>query len=166
MSGAPQTFNISLYDLGAVSAFNAGTAGVYPAVPGQSNFVPTTSSQAQVDLLSQGDQFVYPGVTGQSLFTLTPTESVRLLANELYALALDPKGVDPTGMTPNNQNNTWWVRGGTPIAAYSIGEGWNADSAGYAYAYQNFEGKAGPYSSGGRNFDTAVTLALRLNRHH
>jgi hypothetical protein len=161
MAGAPQTFNVELYDLGPVSSFNAGTAGVYPAVPGQSNFVATTNSPntAGVDLLSNSfgppatfDQFVFNGLgTGvQSLFTLTPSETVNLSTGELYALALDPTA---------SAANTWWVRGGTPSASFSTGEGWQTDSATYAFAYQNFEGKAGPYSSGGRNFDMAVTLA-------
>jgi PEP-CTERM motif len=151
MAGAAATFDVSLYDLGPVASFNAGTAGVYPAVPGQINFVPTTMVRTQVDLLSPNDQFVYGGVAGQSLYTLTPTETVNLVSGEVYALALDPT---------NNADGTWWVRGGLPSASYSNGEGWNTDSGTYAYAYQNFEGKAGPYSSGGRNFDLGVTLVV------
>jgi len=143
-AGSAATFTISLYDLGSVSGF-----GTYPAVPGQANFVPITMSPSQVDLLAPGDQFTYYGAAGQTLYTLTTDESVNLQANELYAIALDPTA---------SASGTWWVRGGTPSPSYSIGEGWNTDSSTYAYAYQNFEGKGGPYSSGGRNFDTAVTL--------
>ncbi|MGD0745574.1 MAG: PEP-CTERM sorting domain-containing protein [Verrucomicrobiota bacterium] len=142
-AGSPMTFSISLYDLGSA-------LGGYPAVPGQMNFVPTTLSRSQVDLLAAGDQFTYYGTSGQTLYTLTTGENVSLLANEVYAIALDPTA---------SASGTWWVRGGTPSASYSIGEGWNADSATYAYAYQNFEGKAGPYSAGARNFDTAVTVS-------
>ena len=72
--------------------------------------------------------------------------------------ALDPLGTSGGGATTGvSAANTWWVRGGTPDVNFSTGEGWNTDSNGYAYAYQNFEGKAGPYSSGGRNMDAAVT---------
>ncbi|MGA9778940.1 MAG: PEP-CTERM sorting domain-containing protein [Verrucomicrobiia bacterium] len=158
MSGAAVTFDVELYDLGSLGgtanglggAAQGGVFGPTPVVPSQDNFVPTTLAQSQVNLLSAGDQFVFGGVaSGQSLFTLTPTETVTLLPNEVYALALDPTA---------NADGTWWVRGGTPSASYSVGEGWNTDSATYAYAYQNFEGKSGPYSSGGRNLDTAVTL--------
>ncbi len=163
MAGSPVDFGVSLYDLGPVASFASSsgpTTGVYPVVPGQSNFVPTTSSQAQIDLLSQGDTFAYPGVATQSLFVLTPSETVNLKTGELYGLALDPLGTSGGGTTTGVlPSNTWWVRGGTPDAAFSLGEGWSSDSSTYAYAYQNFEGKAGPYSSGGRNMDTAVTLA-------
>jgi hypothetical protein len=148
-AGSAATFNIGLYDLGSLSTFNAGTVGVYPAVPGQMNFVPTSLSRSQVDLFAAGDQFTYSGAAGQTLYTLTTDESVNLLANEVYAIALDPTA---------SASGTWWVRGGVPNVSYSIGEGWNADSSSYAYAYLNFEGKAGPYSSGGRNMDTAVTV--------
>jgi len=145
MAGGSENFNIALYDLGTVTAF-----GTYPAVPGQANFVPTTSSQSQVDLLNTSDQFAYAANTGQNLYTLTFGENVTLASGELYAFAMDPTDA-------NAAAGTWWVRGGTPNASYGNGEGWNTDSSSYAYAYQNFEGKSGPYSSGGRSFDMAVT---------
>jgi hypothetical protein len=156
MAGAAATFAVSLYDLGSVGGTanglggnaQGGIFGSYPIVPGQVNFVPTSLARSQVDLLSSGDQFVFGGASGQSLYTLTPTETVNLLPNEVYALALDPTIVNTT---------TWWVRGGAPAAGFN-GEGWNVDSTTYNYAYQNYAGNAGPYTSGGRNFDTAVTV--------
>jgi PEP-CTERM motif len=159
MAGSAETFNVELYDLGSLGgtanglggAAQGGVFGSHPVVPSQANFVPTTLAASQVNLLSAGDQFTFGGVaSGQSLFTLTPTETVNLLANEVYALSFDP--------TDANASGAFWVRGGVPSASFSRGEGWSTDSASYAYAYQNFEGKAGPYSSGGRNFDTAITL--------
>lgn len=158
-TGAAETFDVSLYDLGPASSFNSGAG--FPSVPAQLNFVPTSSSQSSVDLLSAGDQFVFYGNSGDSLYTLSPSETVNLSANEVYALALDPTGTaNVSGSTVSQSpSNTWWVRGGLPSASYSNGEGFNTDSATYAYAYQNFEGHSGPYSSGGRNFDTAVVVA-------
>jgi len=159
MAGAAETFNVELYDLGSLGgtanglggAAQGGIFGPHPVVPSQDNFVPTTLSPGQVNLLNAGDQFTFGGVaSGQSLFTLTPAETVNLLPNEIYALSFDPTDASASG--------TWWVRGGVPNASYSLGEGWSTDSSTYAYAYQNFEGKAGPYSSGGRNMDTAITL--------
>lgn len=144
MAGSSETFDINLYDLGSVASFNAGTAGVYPIVPAQLNFGD--------DLLNTSDQFAYAANTGQNLYTLSlGSEGINLQTGEVYAFTLDP--------TDSSASSVWWVRGGTPNASYGNGEGWNTDSASYGFAYQNFEGKAGPYSSGGRSFDMAVTVS-------
>jgi hypothetical protein len=158
--GTGTTLGVSLYDLGSVASFNAGTAGVYPSVPGQLNFVPTTSSRSQVNLLNGSDTFTTAASGAAFLYTLTTDETINLLANEVYAIALDPTAA---------ASGTYLWRGGYANANYAKGQAWNVDSTSYAFAYQNFQGKAGPYgaspdvngqytSGGGRNFDSAITL--------
>jgi len=120
------------------------------------NFVPTSSSVAQVDLLTPGDQFTYTTVAGETLVTLTPgtvqDASAYLLANEVYAISVDPTGAAGAA------SGTWWVRGANETAVgYQQGMGWGVDSSTYQWAYQDFEGKSGG-TSGIRNFDTGVVV--------
>ncbi|MGA2802055.1 MAG: hypothetical protein ABSE97_06780 [Verrucomicrobiota bacterium] len=158
-AGGTETFSISLYDLGTVSDFSSAALGTnsYPNSSNsdgnnaQANFVPTTSSRSAVDLLNPGDQFTYTTVASDVLYTLTPTETVNLKANEMYAVALDP--------TDSSASGTWWRRGGVESSnpLYQFGMAWSQDSATYAYAYQDFAGHNSG-TSGVRNQDMAVCI--------
>jgi hypothetical protein len=154
-TGGTQTFNIELFDLGTLASVTAAL-GSYPTTPTQMNFVPTSSSVSQVDMLTPGDQFTYTTGASSSDLTLTPSTvadaGVYLLANEVYAISVDPTGAAGAAA------NTWWVRGGTAsVVGYQQGMGWGVDSSSYQWAYQDFEGKTGG-TSGIRDFDTAVTV--------
>jgi len=153
-TGGTFTFNIELFDLGTLSSVTTAL-GAYPTTPTQMNFVPTSSSISQVDMLTPGDQFTYTTTASSIVLTLTPSgadANVQLLANEVYAISVDPTGAAGAAA------NTWWVRGGSAsVAGYQQGMGWGVDSASYKWAYQDFEGKSGG-TSGIRDFDTAVTV--------
>jgi hypothetical protein len=156
-AGGTQTFNIELFDIGTLSSVTTAL-GTYPTTTTQMNFVPTSSSVAQVDLLSPGDQFTYTTVAGETVLTLTPGTAqdvgAYLNANEVYAISIDPTGAVGAA------NSTWWVRGGNATdtaSSYNNGMGWGVDSDTYQWAYQDFEGKSGG-TAGIRNFDTGVSV--------
>jgi hypothetical protein len=65
-----------------------------------------------------------------------------LVTGELYLLSLDPIG--------GTANNTWWDRGGLPVAGFNTGQGMNEDGVD---GQQDFEGKTSV-----RDFDLAVTV--------
>jgi len=151
MSGNALTFSISLYDLGPLSSF---LGGQYPTTSGaQLNWVSTSVGRAGADLLMTSDTLVYTGnAPGGVLLAaqLGTDESVYLQANEIYAVALDPT-------TSGANSSTYFWRGGYLSTGYFQGMAWNEDSSGWAYAYQDFEGKSGG-TSGVRDWDFAVNV--------
>ena len=142
MAGSAATFNVELYNLGTPPAGYQAAPGSAPTIS-QINNVGGGGSGG-TNLLQSGDQITYNGVaTGQNVQIMTfggADASVSLVPNNLYVLSLDPTA---------NADNTWWVRGGVPVAAYNTGEGLNADGVA---GLQAFEGK-----SSVRDFDLAVT---------
>jgi hypothetical protein len=153
MAGAPATFNVELYDLGAYPASG------YPNTPQQINSLGNGGSGG-VNLLawtyvagtytSTYDQYSFSGTASTSLQTLTfgnLDANVTLRGGELYMLSLDPTA---------NADGTWWQRGGTESAnaAYDTGMGYNEDGN---YGMQGFEGKGGG-TAGIRNFDLGVDV--------
>jgi PEP-CTERM motif len=141
-AGAAATFNVEIYNYGPAPAnWASATAGSAPTVT-QLNNVPVNYP----NLLAAGDQFTFNGTGGTTLQTLTFTgadASVSLVAGDVYVLSLDPTAA---------ADSTWWVRGGTPIAAFNTGEGFNADGVA---GLGNFEGKTSI-----RDFDTAVAVTV------
>jgi MYXO-CTERM domain-containing protein len=142
-AGSEATFNVELYDLGTVPAGYQAAPGNAPTIT-QINKV-GLGGAGGVNLLQSGDSFTFYGVaSNQTLQTLTFGDgdaNVQLVTGELYVLSLDPKA---------NADNTWWDRGGIPVAAYNTGEGLNADGVD---GLQNFEGKTNV-----RDFDLAVDV--------
>lgn len=142
-----QALALRLYDLGTNYTNFPGPAAGAPTIT-QLNGLGTGGADG-VNMLQAGDQFTFPGTSGQTLVTLTfggTDADVQLLTNHIYLLSLDPTA---------NADNTWWVRGGTTVAAYNAGEGFNADGV---KGMQDFEGKTTV-----RDFDTAVTLTTNVN---
>ncbi len=145
MAGSPATFNVELYNLGAAPAG-------FQSAPGNAAAITQINGVGQggaggVNLLASGDQFTYAGVaTGDNVEVLTfqgADAGVSLVAGNLYVLSIDPTA---------SADNTWWQRGGVPVAAFNTGEGLNADGVN---GLQNFESK-----SSVRDLDTAITVSV------
>lgn len=142
-AGSAVTFNVELYNYGGAppANFPDTSPGGAPIIT-QFNSVPTNYP----NLLTAGEQFTFNGTAGQTLETLAfggADAGITLTAGNLYILSLDPTA---------NADNAWWVRGGTTVAGYDTGEGFNADGPS---GLGVFEGK-----SSIRDFDTAVTVAV------
>jgi len=147
-------YNIELYDLGAVPSGYPGTVGGAAPITslqdvgsGSVSINGGTATPAP-DLLTSGDQFSFFGTATSQVISLTPSgadASVSLVTGELYLLAVDP-------VSNSAAANSWWQRGGVPVAGYNTGEGVNSDGN---EAYQQFESK-----SSIRDFDSAVTVTV------
>ncbi len=151
MGGAAADFNIELYDLGTLAAFQAssGMGGAYPAVSPNAQRIIFGNN-----LLTAGDSFHFSGSASDSLYTLTTDETINLLAGEVYAVSLDSQG---------GTASTFWTRGGLANSQYNTGMGWNTDWTSNALSYQDFEGKTGTLgtdgvNSGTRNMDLAINV--------
>jgi hypothetical protein len=156
MAGNTQAFSVELYDLGpAPGNFPSGSplgsgAGGAPSIT-QVNALTTPVAAPSGTSLNGGPNlitstaFTFGPAASQDLVTLNfgaaLNAPVNLTAGELYMLSLDPLG--------GTADNTWWDRGGLPVAGFNTGEGFNADGVD---GMQNFEGK-----SSIRDFDLAIT---------
>jgi hypothetical protein len=159
MAGSAATFNVELYNLGAIpSGYPAATIGnvAVTSLSGvNSGFVSINGGafNPAPNLLQAGDQFTFNGVpTGNTLQVLTFQNldaGISLNPADLYMLALDPQ-------SNSGAANTWWQRGGVPIAGFNeTGQGMSSDGNS---AYQNFEGKG--VSAGVRDMDLNITESV------
>ena len=154
LTGGTATFNVELYDMGAIPSGYPGTADLAAPITqinnigggAQTQTLPTLAGG--VNLLQAGDNFTYNTAAGSVVETLTfggADAGVTLNASDLYVLSLDPTA---------NADGTWWVRGGVAAAGFNNGEGLSADGVA---GMNNFEGKTG--ANAVRDMDLNVVAA-------